>query len=255
MEYLKSFIIGSSGPVFFQYLALLALKEKNYYDYSFKTYSILCPLFFGIINVISTYFEKVFNLSLQTRLLYTSVISFLILLSFNYFYSRKRYKPYKNYSTKEWLSYIILNGGRHLISFSVIIYLITKYFSKSWLLRVFIIGSSAISFLPTFLKVQYLDKQNKLNYDYKMFAIFEPFIQGFELLTFLWILNKKLQIPLFKSLLIKVFSASLLWFILAKTNKTYKYENSKEWLIALTRVFITRLLYLYPMYYLLTNIN
>ena len=254
MEYLKSFIIGSSGPVFFQYLALLALKDKNYYDYSFKLYSILCPLYFGIVNTISTYFGNVYNLSLEKRLLNTSLASFLFIFILNYFYSKNKYEPYKKYSAKDWLSYIILNGGRHLISFSVIIYLITKNFSKSWMLRYFIIGSSAINFLPTFFKVQYLDKQNKLNYDYRTFAVFEPFIQGFELLIFMWVLHKKLKISLFESLTINVFAASLLWFGLATQNKTYKYKTIDEWLVALLRVFITRLLYLYPMNYLLTKL-
>ena len=103
MDYLRSFAIGTSGIVSFQHLAALALKDKNYYDFSFKLYSIVAPIYFGLMAILSTYLRKSNNWSLEKSLFITSIISIVFVVSLNYFVSRKKYKPYKNYTNKEWL--------------------------------------------------------------------------------------------------------------------------------------------------------
>ena len=65
MDYLKSFVIGSSGPVFTQHLALLTLVNQDYYDYSFKVYSMLAPLYYGVMTMFALYFRNRFGLSLR----------------------------------------------------------------------------------------------------------------------------------------------------------------------------------------------
>ncbi len=254
MDYLKSFIIGTSGPVFTQHLVLLSLVGKNYYDYSYKIYSLIVPLYYGFMTMFALFIGNLFGLSLRLRLFITSIISIIFIVFVNYFISRKIYKPYKEYSNKEWLSYIIKNGARHLVAFNIIIYFFEEYFSKIYPLKVFIIGSSALSYLITYLKVAWLDLQNKTNYDYKTFAIAEPFIQGIDLLFIILFFHKFLKLSLPITLLIWTIFGSILWLILAYTYKTYNYHG-REWIDAFIRVLITGFIKSIIIYYLLTRLK
>ena len=255
MDYLKAFTIGTSGPVFFPHLASLKLADENDYSYSFKTYSLIAPIYYGLMTMLALYIGKTFHKTLRMRLFITSLISIIFIVSLNYFVSSKLYKPYSNYSTKDWLRYIMRNGSRHFIAFNFIIYYLSEYFSKSWPLKVFIIGSSFFSYFITYLKVIRLDYQKKLNYDYKTFAVGEPFIQGFDLLGSLYVLQKLLGLGLKPSLLIWNIVSSVLWLLLAYTGKTYTHENLQEWIVAFSRVLLTGFIKIVPIYFLLARLK
>lgn len=254
IDYLKAFIIGTSGPVYIQHLALLALRDTNYADYPFKEYSLVAPLYYGLMSMLALYLGNTFGFSLQKRLFIISIISICFVVTLAYFVFRKFYKPYKNYTIKDWLSYVILNGGRHLIGFNLIIYYFTKFFSTSWPLRIFIIGSSFISYFITYLKVMFLDYKNKLNYDFKTFAVGEPFIQGFDLLAHLYILQKILGFGLQSSMCIWAISSSIIWLLLATIFKTYKYTNI-EWISAFIRIILTSFFKAYILYHVITKLK
>ena len=254
MDYLKAFTIGTSGPVWVQHIALLALTNSNYYDYSFKGYSLIAPIYYGLMTMIALYIGKTFHYSLQKRLFITSIISICLVVSLMYNVSRKYYKPYKNYTTNEWFAYILRNGARHLINFNLIIYYITFYFSKSYWLRVFIIGSSIFSYFNTYLKVIWADYKHKLNYDYKHFAVAEPFIQGVDLMISLYIYQTIFGFGLKSSLLLWNIISSLLQFILAYNLNTYKFNNI-EWIQYFIRVLLTGFIKMIPIYYLLISLK
>ena len=57
-------------------------------------------------------------MTLKERLFVISIISIIFIVSFNYFYSRKIYKPYSTYDTKKWIYYVIRNGMAHIIVFN-----------------------------------------------------------------------------------------------------------------------------------------
>ena len=249
MDYLKAFAIGTSGPVWFLHIGSLALKDKNYYNYSLKAYSLIAPIYYGLMCMLALYIGKTFNLSLHVRLFITSIISICFIFSLNYFYSRKIYKPYKNYTTKGWLDYFLKNGSRHLINFNLIIYYFTKYFSYYWL-KVFIIGSSIFSYFITFLKVIWADSKHKLNYEYKYFAACEPIIQGFGLLLSLYFFQHILNYSLKYSLILWSIFIPFLVLFLAYTFKTYKYVKI-EWIYYLLRMIGTGFITSIPIYYLL----
>ncbi len=254
MDYLKSFVIGSSGPVFTQHLALLTLVNQDYYDYSFKVYSMLAPLYYGVMTMFALYFRNRFGLSLRLSLFIISIISIIFITSMSYFFGSKLYKPYKEYDNKGWISYILRNGARHLVAFNIIIYFLEEYFSKIYPLKVFIIGSSALSYLITYLKVALLDYKDKTNYDYKTFAVMEPFIQGIDLLAYVMILYKFLGLSLPITLLIWTVFSSILWLILAYNYQTYNYQD-KEWIDAFVRVLLTGFIKAFIIYYLLTRLK
>ena len=205
--------------------------------------------------MLALYIGETFHKTLRMRLFITSLISIIFIVSLNYFVSSNLYKPYSNYSQKDWLKYILTNGGRHFIAFNFVIYYFSEYFSKSWPLKVFIIGSSFFSYFITYLKVLWLDYQKKLNYDYKTFAVGEPFIQGFDLLISLYVLQKILGLGLKPSLLIWNVISSLLWLFLAYIGKTYTHKNLQEWLAAFSRVLLTGFIKIIPIYFLLTKLK
>ena len=254
MDYLKAFTIGTSGPIWFLHMASLSLVEKSYYDYSFKLYSIIAPIYFGLMSMLSVFIKNKFNLSLSMSLFITSIISICFVVSFMYFISRKKYKPYKDYNRNEWIRYILRNGARHLIEFNLIIYYFSKYFSNSYWLRIFIIGSSIFSYLVTYLKVIWADNRNKLNYKYETFAVIEPFIQGIDLVISLFILQKLLGFKLMPSLIIWNLVGSLLQVFLAYNAKTYKYEG-EEWFYYYIRAILSGFIKMIPFYYLITYLN
>ena len=169
MDYLKSFTIGTSGLITLQHFLPLALQSaENNKDVSssatppFKEYSIVAPIYYGVMGMLALYIGKTFGLSLSLRLFMTSIISVVFVTLLNYNVSRKKYEPYKSYTTKEWLYYIIRNGSRHIIAFNLIMFYFEKYFATIFPLKVFIIGSSAFSYLITYLKavsITYLCKQ------------------------------------------------------------------------------------------------
>ena len=156
----------------------MAFQEKGISTFSFKNYSIAAPIYFGLMNSLSLFMGKSFEMSLQKRLFVISIISIVFIVSLNYFYSRHIYKPYSTYDAKKWMYYILRNGLKHLIVYNIIMYYIEEYFPKSYLLKVFIIGTSAISYLLTFYNVGLLDKENRITFDYKTFTTVEPIIQG-----------------------------------------------------------------------------
>ena len=254
MDYVKAFLIGTAGPVWVQHIALLSLRDRDEYDYSFKYYSMITPIYYGLMTMLSLYIGKIFNLSLSMRLFIISIISICFIVSFNYFISREKYKPYKDYTTKEWIRYILTNGARHIIAFNLIIFYFTKYFSKYYWLRVFIIGSSAISYLWTYQKVYKLDERDKLNYDYKTFAVAEPIGQGLLLMTSLYVLHKICKYQLKSSFIIYAFITPFVWLFLAYNLKTYKYKKD-EWVGVFIRVYIIFIIKTYILYSLLIRLK
>ena len=156
MDYLKAFTIGTSGLVWFHHMAILALTNEKDYNFSFKTYSLLAPIYYGLMTMLALYLGKTFHWSLSKRFFITSIISIILVLLVSYII-----KAY-NHSPKEQGKNLIHHILRHLVAFNIIIYYLTKYFSKYWPLRVFIIGSSFFSYFITYLKAILADYKNQI---------------------------------------------------------------------------------------------
>jgi hypothetical protein len=117
-RYLRSFIIGASIPVVFLfYLGVMRSHNKNY---SYETYTLVAPIYFGFMNAISLYFSKKYNLTLRQRLLYTSVVSALVVVCL-----AKLFKTY-TFSREEWLVYVMKIIVFHIFTYNVIIYFLEK---------------------------------------------------------------------------------------------------------------------------------
>ena len=255
MEYLKAFTIGTSGIVFLSNLYVLKLTDEEVYDFPLKLYSLLIPLYYGLMNVLGLYIGKKFKLSLDIQLLIISLISITTIVLFNYYYSRRKYKPYKNYTKKEWFLYIIRNGLRHLFAFNIVIYFFTKYFDSSLLLKWFIIGSSFFSYYQTYLKVAWIDekKPGYIQYNYKDFITFEPIVHGIFWTVGLYIFYKNMKYTILKSLILWSILGMIGQFGLAKYFKTYDYSKRPESKYILSMV-VSSVIQIIPLNYLIHNL-
>jgi hypothetical protein len=117
MTYLTSFIVGSSIIVSFHFLMSVMTSDPNKRNYKYKHYSILAPLYFGCMNMLSLYISKKFNFDMKTRYVITSIMSF----SFVNIFARI-FKMYK-FTKTQWMNYHINIIIKHIFSY-IIIYLL-----------------------------------------------------------------------------------------------------------------------------------
>ncbi len=122
-EYIRSFIIGTSLLVVLQFYLSVRHISDTVKNYSYKNYTIIAPLYFGIMNALSLYVGKKYGWSLRERLFYTSIFSGLFVPLFTY--ATKSYN-FKNIS--EWVTYAIKVFIRHFITYNLIIYSIENHF-------------------------------------------------------------------------------------------------------------------------------
>lgn len=114
MSYLKSFIIGSSYPTFFLFLFAVDYEQKKTYSYNF--YSKYVPFALGIANVLSRFVAKQFNLTLEQRFFYTTIIGIIHTLI-----SSRKFEYY-NYNNNEWCKYNIIILFLYTFTFMIVMY-------------------------------------------------------------------------------------------------------------------------------------
>lgn len=129
MSVLKSFVLGTSILAALPHLIIVGLLRYPP-DFSYPLYSVMAPLYFGIMNALGVVLAQHFKWSLRERLFYISLISITFIVALNYFISSRYYKPYSKYSPQEWVMYILRNGVLHLFVFNVILYSIEKLFQN-----------------------------------------------------------------------------------------------------------------------------
>ena len=117
-EYIRPFVIGSSFPVFIQFFANVMKIDDKIKNYSYEKYSILAPLYLGLMNVVSLYLAKQFDLDLRQRMLYIGIISGIMVCVI-----AKLTNSY-NFTKREWICYFIRIITKHIFTYSTIVYLL-----------------------------------------------------------------------------------------------------------------------------------
>jgi hypothetical protein len=121
MNYLRAFVIGSSFLVFLPHFIAVAGLDETKINYTYKQYTFVAPLYYGLMNMISLFLAIQLQLSDRFRYLIIGTISPLIVVSFSYL--SKTY----NYNNTEWLNYGVNLFIKHFLIWNVIIYLLNKY--------------------------------------------------------------------------------------------------------------------------------
>lgn len=116
MSALKSFVIGSSFPVFILFFLAVRNISNDTKNYSYDDYTIVAPIYLGTMNVISLYLSNYLNLSLRERYLLIGIISPIIVIVFG------RLINSYNYTNEEWLKYSIRLIIKHFTIYNVIMY-------------------------------------------------------------------------------------------------------------------------------------
>ena len=116
MNNLRHFIIGSSLPVIILHYFLVYFNKKK--NYSFFSYSILAPLYLGLMNIVSHNIFKKINI--HKLLLFTFISANFV---FNLSYFTNKY----NFNTKEWYMYYF---RLHILHF----YLYNIIYTIEWLI-------------------------------------------------------------------------------------------------------------------------
>ena len=120
MSYLKSFIVGSSYPVFVLFFINVQRIEKNY---KYEQYTLIAPLYFGLINMLSLYIQNMFTLDFRQRYIYISILSSIIVSNIAYFSNAY------NYTVLQWIWYFFRIFVLHFITFNFIIFNLQKNIS------------------------------------------------------------------------------------------------------------------------------
>jgi hypothetical protein len=120
-EYVRAFVIGSSCLVFLPFFFCVSRFKKSFFNFSYKPYTFLAPVSLGLMNVLSLFLAKTFNLSSKNRFLLISIlgptfITAVIIL----------FKIY-NYDRKNWVCHIVEVYLFYFIIWNLIAYNLDKY--------------------------------------------------------------------------------------------------------------------------------
>lgn len=116
MGYLKSFIIGSSWLVFVLFFLSIMKISNNLRNYSYKSYTIIAPLYLGLMNAFSLYLARRFNLTMRQRYIAIGLISPIIVIIFT------KITGAYNFSPAQWYRYYLRIIIKHFLIFNIIIY-------------------------------------------------------------------------------------------------------------------------------------
>uniref|UniRef100_A0A6C0ASE5 Uncharacterized protein n=1 Tax=viral metagenome TaxID=1070528 RepID=A0A6C0ASE5_9ZZZZ len=120
-EYLRAFVIGSSCLVFLPYFFCVLQFKKKDFNFSYKSYTFLAPVALGLMNVLSLFLAKQFNLSKENRYLLISVLAPTLVLA-----TIILLKVY-NYTRQKWASHIINLYIFYFIIWNLLVYNLDKY--------------------------------------------------------------------------------------------------------------------------------
>lgn len=116
MGYLRSFIIGSSWLVFVLFFLSVMRISNKIRNYSYKSYTIIAPLYLGLMNTFSLYLARRFNLTMRQRYVVIGLISPIIVIIF-----AKITSAY-NFTASEWFRYSLRIIIKHFLIFNIIVY-------------------------------------------------------------------------------------------------------------------------------------
>lgn len=123
-DYTSSFIIGSSYPVFILYF-LIVYNVGYITNFSYERYTLVAPIFLGLLNVFGLFLAKQYNLSPIYRYLLTSLIGFSLVSTLAYYNG-----AYQFVNMVDWLTYFIILFMLYMIVFNLIVYNMDKLICK-----------------------------------------------------------------------------------------------------------------------------
>lgn len=120
-SYLRAFVIASGILVVFPHYLAVSTADERKLNYSYKQYSFVSPVYYGLMNMLSLFVALSFGLSRRQRYLLIGTISPLFVASLSY-----TFKTY-TYEGNEWIRYAVGLFIKHFLIWNVVVYLLDKY--------------------------------------------------------------------------------------------------------------------------------
>lgn len=73
-EYFKSFLIGSSWPVFIYFFYVVSQYPSTTKTFSYEYYTFIAPIFLGLLNMFGLFLSKQYDFTRTQRFLITAII-------------------------------------------------------------------------------------------------------------------------------------------------------------------------------------
>ena len=99
--YLRAFVIGSSFYVFFLFFFFVSQFDPKKFHYSYKNYTLIAPLFLGIMNMVALWMERTWHLTRRMKYFIVSILAPLCVLTVVYLAN------IYTYTRADWISHII----------------------------------------------------------------------------------------------------------------------------------------------------
>jgi len=118
-EYLRAFVIGSSFIVFLPFIYSVSTLKKGEYNYSYKFYSVWAPFSLGVMNMVSLFLARQFDLTPRMRYLVMGLLGATITFSF--------VKLFNIYNRINTIKYGVFIYSLYFFVFNVILYNLDQY--------------------------------------------------------------------------------------------------------------------------------
>jgi hypothetical protein len=99
--YLRAFVIGSSFFVFFLFFFFVSQFDPKKFHYPYKNYTLIAPLFLGIMNMVALWIERTWHLTRRMKYFIVSILAPLCVLTVVYLAN------IYTYTRADWISHII----------------------------------------------------------------------------------------------------------------------------------------------------
>lgn len=119
MDLVKSFVIGSSAPIFVPFSAGVEIMDDK--NFSSKGYPIVASLYFGFMNTLATIIGKVWNISIFQRLFIINMFSIIFIISWITIN-----KSYDFDSRSRWHGQYVLVAVAHTVAYLGLMQLMEK---------------------------------------------------------------------------------------------------------------------------------
>lgn len=121
MQYLKAFVIGSSFITTLPFFITVMNIPNTIKNYSYNSYTIIAPLYFGIMNMIAIYLSSILTISLRQIYFIMSLVSAAIVITVVHTMNLYHFTP------QQWIPYYIRVIIRHMIAYNIFIYYLNIY--------------------------------------------------------------------------------------------------------------------------------
>jgi len=120
-EYIRAFVIGSSFIVFLPYFFVVSRFNPKDFNFSYIPYTFLAPIALGLMNVLSLFLAKQFDLTRRNRYLLISLLApTLVLFTIIFF------KIY-NYTRERWIRHSVKLYLLYFCVWNFVVYNLDKY--------------------------------------------------------------------------------------------------------------------------------